>query len=149
MLSLGMFSFLAARTAVRKRGFEFASPPPIRAAMVSSRMRRVNTRPRLASVAAFLCLIVAHFECPDMTVPSSTRYRIAPHGGHLSLEACSEPSPLKVRVKTSRFVEQALKPQPAYHSRSGVRNPLYLERARKWREKERSTVGRAASGGFP
>src|ERR1700739_665021 len=67
MLSLGMFSFFAARIAVRRRGFEFTSPPPIRAAMVISRINLVKTRPRLASVAAFLCLIVAHFECPDMT----------------------------------------------------------------------------------
>jgi hypothetical protein len=57
------------RMAVRSRGFEFASPPPIRAAMVISRMIRVKTRPRFASVAAFLCLMVAHFECPDMTIP--------------------------------------------------------------------------------
>src|SRR6516225_12365688 len=69
MFSLGMFSFLAARIAVRSRGFELESPPPIRAAMVISRIRRVKTRPRFASVAAFLCLIVAHFECPDMTNP--------------------------------------------------------------------------------
>jgi hypothetical protein len=27
--------------------------------------------PRLASVAAFLCLIVAHLECPDMDKPFS------------------------------------------------------------------------------
>src|ERR1700743_1476719 len=64
-----MFSFLPARIAVRKRGFEFGSPPPMRAAIVISRITRVNTRPRFASVAAFLCLIVAHFECPDMTRP--------------------------------------------------------------------------------
>src|SRR5882724_4282525 len=69
MLSFGIFSFFAARIAVRNRGLEFASPPPIRAAIVSSRITRVNTRPRLASVAAFLCLIVAHFECPDITIP--------------------------------------------------------------------------------
>jgi hypothetical protein len=29
-------------------------------------MRRVNILPRLASSAPFLCLIVAHFEWPDM-----------------------------------------------------------------------------------
>jgi hypothetical protein len=29
-------------------------------------MMRVNTLPRLASSAPFLCLIVAHFEWPDM-----------------------------------------------------------------------------------
>src|SRR5579871_504746 len=69
MLSFGIFSFLPARMAVRRRGLEFGSPPPMRAAMVISRISRVKTRPRLASVAAFLCLIVAHFECPDMTIP--------------------------------------------------------------------------------
>src|SRR6266849_4491378 len=69
MFSLGMFSFLPAKMAVRKRGLEFGSPPPMRAAMEISRMTRVKTRPRFASVAAFLCLIVAHFECPDMTHP--------------------------------------------------------------------------------
>src|SRR5258706_7456567 len=69
MYSFGMFSFLPARMAERRRGLELGSPPPMRAAMVISRMTRVNTRPRFASVAAFLCLIVAHFECPDMTLP--------------------------------------------------------------------------------
>src|SRR5216684_3680374 len=67
--SPGMFAALAARIAVRRRGLEFGSPPPMRAAMLISRMIRVNTRPRFASVAPFLCLIVAHFECPDMTHP--------------------------------------------------------------------------------
>jgi hypothetical protein len=51
------------RMAVRSRGFEFASPPPIRAAMVISRMIRVKTRPRFASVAAFLWSSVRSF-CP-------------------------------------------------------------------------------------
>src|SRR5260370_41508828 len=37
--------------------------------MLICRMIRVNTRPRFASVAPFLCLTVAHFECPDMTNP--------------------------------------------------------------------------------
>src|SRR6266849_7636978 len=64
-----MFAALAARIAVRSRGLVFGSPPPMRAAMLISRMIRVKTRPRFASVAPFLCLIVAHFECPDMTHP--------------------------------------------------------------------------------
>src|SRR5260370_217492 len=67
--SPGMFAALAARIAVRSRGFVPGSPPPMRAAMLISRMIRVKTRPRFASVAPFLCLIVAHFECPDMTHP--------------------------------------------------------------------------------
>src|SRR5580658_4804095 len=71
ILSFGMFSFLAAEMAVRRRGLVTGSPPPMRAAMVSSRMILVKALPRFASVAAFLCLIVAHFECPDMLNSSS------------------------------------------------------------------------------
>src|SRR6202011_5253841 len=91
MFSFGIFSFLPARMAVRKRGLELGSPPPMRAAMVISRMTRVKTRPRLASVAAFLCLIVAHFECPDMRHPSffvcdrKTGHRAS---GHLAVKFC-------------------------------------------------------------
>ena len=46
------------------------SPPPSRAATVSSLMILVNSLPRLASAAPFLCLIDAHLEWPDMeTLP--------------------------------------------------------------------------------
>src|SRR5579862_6019300 len=65
MLSEGMLTALAAVMAVRRRALVSGSPP-LRAAMLISLMRRVNTFPRLASVAAFLCLMVAHLECPDM-----------------------------------------------------------------------------------
>src|SRR5579872_3866063 len=67
ILSLGMFSFLACAIAVRNLGLESGSPPPTRAAMVISRITLVKARPRFASVAAFLCLIVAHFEWPDIS----------------------------------------------------------------------------------
>ena len=43
--------------------------PPLRAAIMISLMTRVNIFPRLASVAAFLCLIVAHLLCPDIGEP--------------------------------------------------------------------------------
>src|SRR5438270_4371338 len=65
MLSEGIFSALAAATAVRKRGFFSASPPDF-AAIVISLMRRVKILPRLASRAPFLCLIVAHLLWPDI-----------------------------------------------------------------------------------
>ena len=68
MLSAGMFSALAAATAVRRRGFMSGSPPLL-AAMLISLIRRVKILPRLASRAPFLCLIVAHFEWPDMEIP--------------------------------------------------------------------------------
>src|ERR1700731_5468479 len=66
MLAAGMFSALAAAMAPRRRGLPSGSPPPVLAAMVISLMRRVKILPRLASRAPFLCLIVAHFEWPDM-----------------------------------------------------------------------------------
>src|ERR1700722_15078411 len=66
MFSCGMFSAFAARMAVRRRGLPSGSPPPPLAAMVISLIRRVNVLPRFASNAPFLCLIVAHFEWPDM-----------------------------------------------------------------------------------
>src|ERR1039458_6278250 len=65
MLSEGMLTALAASTAVRRRGFPSGSPP-LRAAIIISLMMRVNDFPRLASSAAFLCLMVAHLEWPDM-----------------------------------------------------------------------------------
>src|ERR1700727_1306883 len=68
MLSAGMFSALAAATAVRRRGF-FSTSPLLLAAMLISLIRRVKILPRLASSAPFLCLIVAHFEWPDMREP--------------------------------------------------------------------------------
>jgi hypothetical protein len=68
MLSAGMFEPLALSTAVRRRGLLSGSPPPMRAAMVISRMILVKSLPRLASSAPFLCLIECHLECPDMAV---------------------------------------------------------------------------------
>src|SRR6266851_3651288 len=93
-----MFSFLAARMAVRRRGLELASPPPMRAAMVISRITRVKTRPRFASVAAFLCLMVAHFECPDMTLPLSVfRDRSWPASSVFATRIWPESTSLKFR----------------------------------------------------
>src|SRR2546426_8586513 len=54
------------------------SPPPLRPATFISLINRVKMRPRLASVAAFLCLIECHFECPDMTAPVGKRSLILP-----------------------------------------------------------------------
>src|SRR5262247_1429409 len=66
MLFDGMLTDLAAATAVRRRGFASRSPPPWRAAMVISLMYFENSLPRAWSVAAFLRLMVAHLEWPDI-----------------------------------------------------------------------------------
>src|SRR5438477_12279079 len=76
MLSAGMFSALAAVTALRRRGF-LSGSPPLLAAMAISLIRRVKILPRLASSAPFLCLIVAHFEWPDMSDDLSLNSRPA------------------------------------------------------------------------
>src|ERR1700744_6515059 len=65
MLSLGMFSALAAAMALRRRGLPSGSPPDF-AAMVISLISWVKILPRLASSAPFLCLMVGHLEWPDM-----------------------------------------------------------------------------------
>src|SRR5271169_2364597 len=66
MLSFGIDCWRAVVTAVRRRGLALISPPPMRAATVISLISLVNALPRLASVAAFLCLIELHFEWPDI-----------------------------------------------------------------------------------
>src|ERR1700693_6612033 len=55
----------------RKRKLPSLLPPPSFAAMVISRLARVNACPRLASTMAFLCLMPAHFEWPDTLVGAS------------------------------------------------------------------------------
>src|ERR1043166_2858361 len=71
MVSFGMLPALASRIALRKRAFASGSPPPLRAATVISLINLVNSLPRLASSAPFLCLILCHFECPDIGIDPS------------------------------------------------------------------------------
>src|SRR3990172_13020997 len=66
MFSFGMLAARARSTARRRPKFDSGSPPPSRAARAISRARRVKMLPRLASLAAFLRLMVDHLECPDM-----------------------------------------------------------------------------------
>src|SRR3954452_14731244 len=66
MLSFGIEASLAFWTASPRRGLPSASPPPSFAATVMARASLVKSFPRRASTIAFLCLIPAHLECPDM-----------------------------------------------------------------------------------
>ena len=84
------------------------SPPPPLAEMVISRMRRVNILPRFASSAPFLCLIVAHFEWPDMGTSTEEReYRRERAPDLVSIPPAEtgkfEPSPAGARQFTHRF----------------------------------------------
>src|SRR5450759_2736391 len=49
--------------------FMLTSAPPSRAATVMARESFENSLPRLASSLPFLCLMVAHLECPDTRTP--------------------------------------------------------------------------------
>src|SRR6185312_2416916 len=66
MLSLGTEDFLAFWMASYSVGLPAGSPPPILAATSMFLISLANILPRRASMTAFLCLVVAHFEWPDM-----------------------------------------------------------------------------------
>src|SRR6476469_231048 len=113
MLSAGMLTDFASATIVRRRGLLSTSPPPARAATVSSLMMRVKSLPRLASSAPFLCLIVCHFEWPDIMTTSKLQgyqshrrydhscrfaYSIGAKANGLDTWNCPETSPENVRL---------------------------------------------------
>src|SRR3954471_23252219 len=66
MLSFGMRASLAFWTAFASAAFISGSPPPSRAATWIARASFVKCAPRRASTTAFLCLIEAHLEWPDI-----------------------------------------------------------------------------------
>src|SRR3954451_11786728 len=74
MLSLGTEDFFAFWTASKSVGLPDRSPPPVRAATSMFLISLAKSLPRLASIPAFLCLVVAHLEWP-LTVPPRHRRR--------------------------------------------------------------------------
>ena len=66
MLSFGTEVFFAFCTASTRVGLPERSAPPIFAATSMFLMSFANDFARRESMMAFLCLVVAHLECPDM-----------------------------------------------------------------------------------
>src|SRR5690606_12723759 len=106
MLSLGTEVFLAFCTASYSVGFPARSGPPIFAATSMFLMSLANDFARRASMTAFLCLVVAHLECP-LTVPLSMKSAgkssgaisaepRQPHSRVARLERCQRPRDLRV-----------------------------------------------------
>ena len=62
MLSFGTDDFFAFWTASNSVGLPARSPPPVRAATSMFLISFAKSLPRLASITAFLCLVVAHLE---------------------------------------------------------------------------------------
>src|SRR5271156_2312551 len=73
MLSFGIDASRAFWIASASPALPSGSPPPSLAATVIARANLVKCWPRRASTTAFLCLIEAHFECPDMSSQSNRR----------------------------------------------------------------------------
>src|SRR5690625_7491736 len=67
MLSLGTEARFAFWMASKRVGLPAGSPPAVRAATSMSFTIFAQSLLRFASLAAFLCLVVAHFECPAMS----------------------------------------------------------------------------------
>src|SRR5205085_2712301 len=63
---LGIEASLALRTAFSSAALAAGSPPPSRAATMIARVSLENCAPRRESTTAFLCLMLAHLECPDI-----------------------------------------------------------------------------------
>src|SRR5437588_6964640 len=81
MLSLGIDASLALRTAFSSAALPLGSPPPSRAATMMARASLENCAPRRESTTAFLCLMLAHLECPDMArILRTQRARRPPPG---------------------------------------------------------------------
>src|SRR6266540_5242364 len=107
MLSCGTEFFLAFWMASNKVGLPSGSPPPVRAATSMFLINLANSLPRLASSAAFLCFVVAHFEWPLIVFPPSVCSRGPDHlyeksmhthvPGQLGVERGGEHGPLPNR----------------------------------------------------
>src|SRR5437764_13625069 len=86
MLSLGTELFFAFWTASYRVGLPVGSGPPVRAATSTFLISLAKSLPRRASTAAFLCLVVAHFEWPLMSVPSPCQQRAGGSAHHPSAQ---------------------------------------------------------------
>src|SRR5215213_4987957 len=76
MLSLGTDDFFAFWMASNSVGLPAGSPPPVRAATSMFLTSLAKSLPRLASIPAFLCLVVAHLEWPLTTLLPHRRRRL-------------------------------------------------------------------------
>src|SRR5690625_105406 len=85
MLSLGTEAFLAFLIMSSRVGLAAGSPPPVRAATSMFLTIFANSLPRLASFAAFLCFVVAHFEWPAIKLPF-VRKKLACHQLYVLLQ---------------------------------------------------------------
>src|SRR5947209_7821266 len=74
-----------------------------------ARLSLLNSLPRLASMAPFLCLMVAQWECPDMAPPSERGNRCVAKGWILPATRIRTRSGMThLRIQTLQLVLQSL-----------------------------------------
>src|SRR6516225_10058945 len=81
------------------------SPPPWRAAMMMARLSLLHSLPRLASMAPFLCLIVAQWEWPDMASPSQMRVLSEPRTQRSGVSGCLHGRLLRCAACAAQILE--------------------------------------------
>src|SRR4249919_2230490 len=133
MLSLGIEASLAFCTARPRAALPSTSPPPSLAATVIARASLVKSLPLRESTIAFLCLIDAHLECPDIPLRlARERPGMAAIPGHRALQALREADrrgPARQLAQTRRIhplaVDLAVGRAAAAHVRCdvGARRP--------------------------
>src|SRR5690606_16980148 len=102
MLSLGMLCAFAFSIARRSRGFDAGSPPPVRAAIVISRMSFVKILPRFASWAPLRNRMLAHLLWPAIALLAKPHHGSSGHAPQRS-----------VQLPRNRFFPVGAAPKPA------------------------------------
>src|SRR5258707_7561752 len=97
MLSFGTELFFAFWIASNRVGLPAGSPPPVRAATSIFLIIFAKSLPRLASITAFLCLVVAHLEWPDIALRSFFHVRVRSLAHAHSSLPCSAGRPDQLR----------------------------------------------------
>src|SRR5215212_6562688 len=136
MLSLGTEFFFAFWIASYSVGLPAGSPPPTRAATSMFLISLANSLPRRASITAFLCLVVAHLECPDMAEEFNSARSLSGAACHPQPEQRSAPR----FVASCRAVE-ALQPLIRAGRPTRKWRPRLSVRARPWRSEVRARAG--------
>src|SRR5262245_35169136 len=121
LLSLGIDAARAFSIAFWRARLAAGSGPPSFAATITARVSFVNSWPRFASAAPFLCLIDDHLLCPDI--------RLLPVEGSSRDRTLDGENPDLHRFD-SRYAPPATRPAaPRRHRRSAPRVPRPRRRA--------------------
>src|SRR5262245_36773960 len=125
MLSLGTEDFLAFWIASYSVGLPPGSPPPIRAATSMFLISLANILPRRASMTAFLCLVVAHLEWPDISYLSDLRAGVL--GDQVDEQPVDPGAATHLGVERRRHQRALTDRNDPTRGRAGLHRPEHLD----------------------